>query len=126
MYGPRQVYSVRAVDVPSQLSSRPTTRVVLIGDAAHATTTHMGMGANTAFADAADVAAVLAGTPLKDWPAALAANEKIMVARAVKVVEGSTRSTGMIHASGFFGTYVRPVMLRAVGAAMRLNLLQRE
>jgi 2-polyprenyl-6-methoxyphenol hydroxylase-like FAD-dependent oxidoreductase len=113
------VYSVRAADVTSQLCSKPT-RVFLVGDAAHATTTHMGMGANTAFADAADLAAVLASSAVADWPSALAVNEKNMVARAVKVVEGSVGSTNMIHAAGVFGQYVRPTMLRCLGFAMRV------
>ena len=59
------------------------------------------MGANTAFADAADLAAALASAPPPSWPAALATYEHAMLKRGAGVVRGSTGMTAMIHAVGW-------------------------
>ena len=118
LFGPRQVYSTDADAVPMQHGPTPR-RVYLIGDASHATTTHMGMGANTALLDAFETANALASVPVHQWPAALHANEATLVARGVKIVKGSRQSTGMIHATGFFGRTGRFWMLKVFATLMR-------
>eukprot|EP01116_Phalansterium_solitarium_P017041 TRINITY_DN4106_c0_g1_i1.p1 TRINITY_DN4106_c0_g1~~TRINITY_DN4106_c0_g1_i1.p1 ORF type:complete len:374 (+),score=73.01 TRINITY_DN4106_c0_g1_i1:58-1122(+) len=58
---PRQVHTVRPDTLSALLpkSSDRHGRVTLLGDAAHAMTTHRGLGANTAFQDAIDLAEAL-------------------------------------------------------------------
>jgi 2-polyprenyl-6-methoxyphenol hydroxylase-like FAD-dependent oxidoreductase len=125
LYGPRQIFSVDPKDIPSQLAHGPEERVFLLGDAAHATTTHRGLGANTAIQDAADLAAALS-TQQPSCQAALQAYERGMVARGVRVATESRQSTQMIHATGAFATYVRPSMIRLFGLAMRAGLIKQE
>lgn len=115
LFGPRQVSSL-APSTVSGLASAGPTRVRFLGDAAHATTTHMGAGANAAFADAAALADALVATPPPDWPAgaALRAYEAAMLARGRAAVDGSTRTTAVIHAAGVWAR-VRDAALAAVG-----------
>lgn len=201
LYGPRQVYSCPPRDIKLQLlggTRRPPPPaavaggaaagplddrciwkpVYLLGDASHATTTHRGLGANTAIADASELAAALLPTEaevvaataaaaahlkkqppkaaggataaagsaalaaaaahaasvseaaaaaaagrLHPWATTLPLYERGLVKRGTKVAEDSTQSTRMIHATGFFGTYVRPAGIRVAGLVLRLTAL---
>ena len=89
LFGPRQIFSVAEPAVQTQLQHATDTRVYLLGDAAHATTTHRGMGANSAVLDAADMATALQ-TDSSDLSAALLRYEQTMVKRGCKVVREST------------------------------------
>jgi 2-polyprenyl-6-methoxyphenol hydroxylase-like FAD-dependent oxidoreductase len=127
LYGPRQIYSLPSECIkPALLTGQkfPTSerlrRVFILGDAAHATTTHRGLGANTAIADAADLCdafcrandRIAAGDSLETVNQGLLQEyDEKMVQRATKVAEGSLQSTQMIHATGFFATWIRPFML---------------
>ncbi|KNC99889.1 uncharacterized protein SPPG_05262 [Spizellomyces punctatus DAOM BR117] len=92
--------------------------VILLGDAAHAMTTHRGMGANTAFQDASDLAAALqADGDIKE--AIKQYNEKMMQ-RGIKAVKASKQSTDMIHAQGTFSG-VRNWMLWGIGGIMKVS-----
>lgn len=143
LFGPRQIYSVQPHTLGSLMDS-PTSaatgtnndtttgtasgtvagtsstsahsRVVLMGDAAHGTTTHRGLGANTALVDAAQLAAALQAP---DWCASVRVFEADMVKRAAGVVRESLQSTRMIHAVGWRAA-VRPPILKVVGAMLRL------
>ena len=128
--------------VPTQLdcSGGPVdARVLLLGDASHGTTTHIGQGANVAIADALELSRVLTEMATKD-PASgaaaaaaagaaaaadvtsaaslapLAAWQRVVVARG-QSTEQSTFVTGMIHATGWRAA-IRPTMMRTMGAVM--------
>lgn len=77
---------------------RATTRVTLLGDAAHKTTTHTGMGATAALQDAEDLASRLlrVDAPLVD-PAVLREYEVAMIERARTVVSMAAGMTARIH-----------------------------
>ncbi|UJR33543.1 hypothetical protein I4U23_020985 [Adineta vaga] len=72
-------------------------RVTLLGDAAHPMTTHAGKGANTAFADAMDLADLL----LNPSSSSLAEYEQKMFKRGFAAVRMSLGSTNMIHLTGW-------------------------
>ena len=87
----------------------------------------LSTGANTAIADALELAAALVPPPASpdggnscgvDTPAALrirlAAWEKGVVARGQSIAKQSTGVTGMIHAQGWVAV-VRPYLLRVMG-----------
>lgn len=128
LYGPRQICSVDPKDVATQLNPEVGSvheRVVLLGDAAHASTTHRGLGANTAILDASDLANTLisiANNPSDDpkqLAKALRDYESIMVKRGQQKIKDSTQSTGMIHDAGFFGRHIREPVLATIGTLMR-------
>jgi len=91
---------------------------------AHATTTHRGMGANTAIRDAVELAKCFTTSSKSsnndnddDSKLEKALNEwqKVMVARGVDVVKLSKSSTEMIHSTGWWTVNViRPLLLRFV------------
>jgi len=97
------------------------TRVTLIGDAAHATTTHRGLGANTAFVDALLLAEALAQP---DWHAALEHYQKEAFVRGFRAVKQSLQSTHMIHATGWVGV-LRNVVLWCIGCLLSFVALFR-
>jgi 2-polyprenyl-6-methoxyphenol hydroxylase-like FAD-dependent oxidoreductase len=72
-------------------------RVTLLGDAAHLMTTHAGKGANTAFADAYDLANLL----LNPSSSSISEYEQKMFKRGFTNVRLSLFSTNMIHAIGW-------------------------
>lgn len=72
-------------------------RVALLGDAAHPMTTHAGKGANTAFADAYDLANLL----LNPSSSTLSEYQERMFKRGYDAVKLSLTSTNMIHSTGW-------------------------
>jgi 2-polyprenyl-6-methoxyphenol hydroxylase-like FAD-dependent oxidoreductase len=126
LFGPRQMYSMdaRAVKRLAAASVGPGGLVVLLGDAAHATTTQRGLGANTAFADAADLAVALQAD---DLAASVARYNRTLATRGASVVGQSRSTSGMIHMGGLKGSLVRGTMrviggtIRAVSYLMRLR-----
>lgn len=115
LWGPRQIYSLNPKQVATlvQKSKTGPNYVVLLGDAAHATTTHRGLGANTAIADAVDLVEAIVKIS-KDYDAnpliqvADLVDKHIrvytakMVKRGVEVMNASLESTASIHATGNF------------------------
>ncbi|KAJ3175796.1 hypothetical protein HDU87_005790 [Geranomyces variabilis] len=105
-----------SIQLPKNLKLTPT-RVVLLGDAAHATTTHAGLGANTALQDAIDLAEKIIAVghkgDVRQLPLAMAEYHKAMFKRGAKVIGMSTGNTGMITSSGWRAT-VRDVFLKVV------------
>jgi salicylate hydroxylase len=75
--------------------------VVLLGDAAHAMTTHAGLGANTAIMDAVELAAVIqdesVGLHTSRWQDGHARYEKDLFERGYKAVTESLSNTRRIH-----------------------------
>jgi 2-polyprenyl-6-methoxyphenol hydroxylase-like FAD-dependent oxidoreductase len=115
LFGPRQLYSCKKEAIASLLNS-DSKRVVIIGDSAHATTTHRGMGANSALVDAAELSNALMQP---DWHTALQEFQRSMVKRTEKVVEESVQSTTSIHATGWQAA-IRPHILRIVGLVLKV------
>ncbi|CAF0751480.1 unnamed protein product [Adineta ricciae] len=72
-------------------------RVTLLGDAAHPMTTQAGKGANTAFADAFDLANLL----LNPSSSSLSEYEQKMFKRGFAAVKMSLSNTKMIHMTGW-------------------------
>lgn len=92
--GPYHLYTAQCLKTnpfPNHL------RVTLLGDAAHPMTTHAGKGANTAFADAEDLANVFQNLSLQT----LSQYEQKMFKRGYAAVKMSLNSTQMIHATGW-------------------------
>ncbi|KAJ3151867.1 hypothetical protein HDU86_005999 [Geranomyces michiganensis] len=118
------------IQLPKNLATLTNpTRVVLLGDAAHATTTHAGLGANTALQDAVDLAeklvAVAKGNDAGDHhartqlPTAMAEYHKTMFKRGAKVIGMSTGNTGIVTSSGWRAA-MRDVLLRVVFAGVKV------
>jgi 2-polyprenyl-6-methoxyphenol hydroxylase-like FAD-dependent oxidoreductase len=76
-----------------------TTRVTLLGDSAHAMTTQAGIGANTAFMDANDLAKAI-GDGTGNWRRRIAKYEQEMMNRGVKNMKTSLSSSQSIHQHG--------------------------
>ncbi|KAH9547697.1 hypothetical protein CY35_11G049000 [Sphagnum magellanicum] len=91
-----------------------TSRVTLLGDAAHAMTPNHGLGANTAFADAADLAHVLVQQDGNDPLLGLAHYQEVMIKRGFNAVKMSRQSTRTMHLTGM-PSVVRNVLFRAIG-----------
>jgi 2-polyprenyl-6-methoxyphenol hydroxylase-like FAD-dependent oxidoreductase len=72
-------------------------RIILLGDAAHPMTTHAGKGANTAFADAFDLANLI----LNPSSSSQSEYEQKMFKRGYSAVKMSLTSTKIIHATGW-------------------------
>eukprot|EP01116_Phalansterium_solitarium_P015694 TRINITY_DN3490_c0_g1_i1.p1 TRINITY_DN3490_c0_g1~~TRINITY_DN3490_c0_g1_i1.p1 ORF type:complete len:406 (+),score=123.93 TRINITY_DN3490_c0_g1_i1:203-1420(+) len=117
---PRSVYSTRPESLNSIVpkSAARQDRVVLLGDAAHAMTTHRGLGANTAFQDAVDLAKAL---HLPNWRTAVFDYQKTMVARGKKAVADSLQSTKTIHMAPGWGVSVRNGVMWTIGSAISLK-----
>lgn len=95
--GPYRLYSAPCLK-QNPFPNNP--RVILLGDAAHPMTTHAGKGANTAFADAFDIANIL----LNPSSSSFSEYEKKMFKRGFDAVKMSLSSTNMIHAIGWQAT----------------------
>lgn len=94
---------------------KASTRVTLLGDAAHAMTTHRGIGANTAFTDAFDLANALMR---KDDPwQGIAEYEQTMIKRGFEAVRASKQTTEAIHTAGVKSVF-RNTVIRALGWVM--------
>lgn len=89
-----------------------TTRVTLLGDAAHTMTTQRGLGGNTAFADAADLMRAL--TQVEAPWQALAEYEENMIKRGFEAIKQSSQGTKMIHFVGV-KSVIRNVIFRVLG-----------
>jgi 2-polyprenyl-6-methoxyphenol hydroxylase-like FAD-dependent oxidoreductase len=83
--------------------------VCLVGDAAHATTPHVGQGASMAIEDAIVLAKCLRDVP--NTEEAFAAYERIRKERVEKVVEFARRTGNHKSPSGAFGRRVRDLVL---------------
>ncbi|OZJ06085.1 hypothetical protein BZG36_01114 [Bifiguratus adelaidae] len=91
-------------------------RVTLLGDAAHAMTTHRGMGANTSLADAVDLSQCLASP---NWAQELPKYEAIMYKRGWKNVKGSLDNTLRMHKKNA-ESFSSRLSMRAAGVIMTL------
>jgi len=91
---------LQAVTPLSYNPLRPSSRVTLLGDAAHAMTTHRGQGANITFLDAVDLAnAIKSGCGILEY-------EDILFRRGFKAVKESKQSTNGIHSTGIFAYFI--------------------
>ena len=92
--GPYRLYSAPCLK-QNPFPNHP--RITFLGDAAHPMTTHGGKGANTAFADAFDLANLL----LNPSSSTLTQYEEKMFQRGYAAVKMSLTSTQMIHSVGW-------------------------
>ena len=123
LFGPRQVYSIEASEIRSMLSqehAKSSPRVVLLGDSAHATTTHRGLGANTAFRDAHDlVDSILEFLKNKiSLFDSLDKYNKKMIPRAIQVINESKQTTFSIHSKGW-KTFGRTYFYKCISKALQ-------
>jgi 2-polyprenyl-6-methoxyphenol hydroxylase-like FAD-dependent oxidoreductase len=104
------------------LAAAPASRVTLIGDAAHKTTTQAGLGATAALADAVGLADALAAAAAGGSAAAagLRAHERSMARRAAAAVAASVSNTARIHEARPARAAAASAMLRAAGFGVRL------
>jgi 2-polyprenyl-6-methoxyphenol hydroxylase-like FAD-dependent oxidoreductase len=90
--------------LPSLVSETDRASVVLLGDAAHAMTTHRGLGANTAFEDAYDLADTLhrvTSSSNGNFALALDGYTQRLAKRGSAAVSGSLQSTTSMFVSGW-------------------------
>jgi 2-polyprenyl-6-methoxyphenol hydroxylase-like FAD-dependent oxidoreductase len=120
--------SIRMAHKGRPASCPPTfQRVVLLGDAAHAMTTHAGLGANTAIKDAVDLADNVqdpsSGLLSSAWnTSGHAKYEKELFQRGYKAVTTSLGNTKRIHGDP---SAVGVAVLKTMGFAMKsYNLLR--
>lgn len=92
--GPYRLYSAPCLK-QNPFPNNP--RITLLGDSAHPMTTQAGKGANTAFADADDLANLL----LNPSSSTLAKYQEDMFKRGYAAVKLSLSSTNMIHVTGW-------------------------
>jgi len=113
-----RLYTIEASGTDSALAANPlgkTTRVTLLGDAAHAMTTHMGLGANTALQDAVNLADAL---KQDDWQTALAQYESKMMKRGLSNAKASLFMTRVITLRPWWARTLRHTAFSIVGAMM--------
>jgi 2-polyprenyl-6-methoxyphenol hydroxylase-like FAD-dependent oxidoreductase len=113
--------------VPKQELLVPTTEsnpsfglVTLLGDAAHAMTSHAGLGANTAFMDAVELAKYLSdseiGITTNRWNEGYSQYEKEMFIRGYHAVYASLENTRKIHSDI---SSIRTFVLSMMGIGMK-------
>lgn len=98
-------------------------RVLLLGDAAHATTPNLGQGACQAVEDAVVIAAELAEN--KDWKTAFGHYNKRRVARTRYIVNTSRQVGAMAQLSGKLSIGLRNAMLRLMPDAVAKKQLRK-
>ena len=119
---PSEGYGLRARSlawvVPTNKNVSPlgkTTRVTLLGDAAHAMTPHRGLGANLAFQDARDLVEALKHKDADDViTTGISDYEKLLFERGFKASRLSKQATDMLHGTGLRGI-LRDLVLKGVG-----------
>ncbi|CAF0779780.1 unnamed protein product [Didymodactylos carnosus] len=85
-------------------------------DAAHPLTTHRGMGANVAFADAFDLSIALLNS---NWSNTIVHYEEKMFKRGFEAVQASLQSTRMLHYTGY-KAIIRNCLLIFIGYTLKI------
>lgn len=114
--GPSHIWTSDPKAVLDLGSANVKMPVVLLGDACHPMTTHRGLGANTAFADAADAVHVLTSAPGDDL--FLRHLQRNIAKRGAKSVSDSWQSTKSMHIASPLGIKVRNAVIGGVGTVV--------
>lgn len=105
---------------PVGASSLTSAKVTLLGDAAHAMTSHAGLGANTAFKDAIDLASFIQspeqGIMTENWQQGHAQYEQELFQRGYSAVSTSLSNTKRIHAEP---SSIAAAILKTIGYATK-------
>ena len=105
--------------------------IALLGDAAHAMTTHRGQGANTAFADAADLGPVVLGIAQEFVgsqrvdAAQLRGYHATCSRRGAERISGSLSSTNAMHTRSKLFLWIQRVMMRIMNVIIMIVLFIR-
>jgi 2-polyprenyl-6-methoxyphenol hydroxylase-like FAD-dependent oxidoreductase len=96
--------------------------VALLGDSAHPMTTHRGLGANTAFMDAYDLAQVItSATETGISPDKLKSYHEAMIKRGAKAIADSLQSTRTMHVSKPWQKAARNTIISGLGLALQIK-----
>lgn len=117
IFPPRLMYSLSVPRIANPLGK--TTRVTLLGDAAHPMTTHAALGANCALQDALDLANAIKQEDA--WPQKISEYEIKMLKRGFTAVQTSLRMTRMIHCRGYLAT-IRNWTCWIIGRVLKCSL----
>jgi 2-polyprenyl-6-methoxyphenol hydroxylase-like FAD-dependent oxidoreductase len=106
--------------IPTSESNPSFGVVTLLGDAAHAMTSHAGLGANTAFMDAIELAKYLSNSEIgimsNRWNEGYSQYEKEMFSRGYQAVSASLENTRKIHSDI---SSIRTFVLNVMGIGMK-------
>jgi 2-polyprenyl-6-methoxyphenol hydroxylase-like FAD-dependent oxidoreductase len=85
---------------PTRNASLSSTRIILIGDAAHAISPFAGNGANMALMDGEDLALLMLGAQTADLPAVITRYDQLSVPRNERALSFSHRTIASVHSTG--------------------------
>ena len=102
---------------PTRNASLPSTRIILIGDAAHAISPFAGNGANMALMDGCDLARLMLEAQTADLAAVIARYDKMSVPRNERALKFSHRTISAVHSTGLSFAF-NNLMLRVMGFAL--------
>jgi 2-polyprenyl-6-methoxyphenol hydroxylase-like FAD-dependent oxidoreductase len=119
-YNPIQRRIMRDIN-PLSVEPWKSSRVTLLGDAAHAMSPVLGLGANNAIQDADNLSQALSLNPSGDYVSSIKEYENEMLKRSSSSVLASRKMTIRMHSPvGFFGTIIRNSMFKTLDIFMKI------
>jgi 2-polyprenyl-6-methoxyphenol hydroxylase-like FAD-dependent oxidoreductase len=120
-YNPVQRRKLRDID-PLSVNAWTSSRVTLLGDAAHAMSPVLGLGANNAIHDADNLSQALLNYSPKDFVSCIKEYEKEMLKRTSNDVLKS-RAMTFRHSSpvGYYGSIFRNSILKIINIIMNIR-----
>ena len=118
-YNPVQRRKIREVN-PLSIKSWKSSRVTLLGDAAHAMSPVLAMGANNAFQDAEALSRALL-KPTEDYVSCVKEYEKEMIKRAsADVLKSRNATLKQSVPIGYFGTIIRNISYKIINSLLNV------